>query len=188
MFSLFSLFFWHVLSIFSNLFDEINEQKTVPALQSEKNEEKTVSEKPEKCGPEKTKKTEKSITIIQVRPSGFPLRCRPSKGLIGNATTFCAEFRWAQRWVISKLIIMNFEIAQRSSAQNVVAFRINPFKGLVFQKFEPVCLACPASPVYREGCEHHQKSYTTETSLRLTGPSAYQGRRLGWSSGEQDHD
>ena len=29
------------------------------------------------------------------------------------------------------LVIINFEIAQRSSAQNVVAFRINPFKGLV---------------------------------------------------------
>ena len=27
--------------------------------------------------------------------------------------------------------MINFEIAQRSSAQNVVAFRINPFKGLV---------------------------------------------------------
>ena len=44
--------------------------------------------------------------------------------------------RWAQRWAISKLIIINFEIAQRnsqrSSAQNVVAFRINPFKGLVY--------------------------------------------------------
>ena len=31
-------------------------------------------------------------------------------------------------------MIINFEIAQRSSAQNVVTFRINPFKGLVFSK------------------------------------------------------
>ena len=57
------------------------------------------------------------------------VRFNPLKGLMRNETTFCAEFRWA----ISKLIIEISKslsaIAQRNSAQNVVAFRINPFKG-----------------------------------------------------------
>ena len=47
----------------------------------------------------------------------------PLKGLIGNATTFCAEFRWAISLSDFEISLSDFEIAQRrNSAQNVVAF------------------------------------------------------------------
>ena len=57
-------------------------------------------------------------------------RRHPLKGLIGNAMTFCAEFRWAISLSDFEIAQRSFEIAQRNSAKNVDAFPINPFNGI----------------------------------------------------------
>ena len=124
--------------------------------------------------PLRTLRSISSITIIQVRASW---------GFVGPAP-FRRRFRsFRRRWAISKFrgaiskslreISKSLSaIAQRNSAQNVVAFRINPFKGLIWLYWVSgsmaMCFGVLFCQLFFDFCALQGSTGRLEKNLRLT--------------------
>ena len=61
------------------------------------------------------------FTFSIAMPSKTFLNTSPLKGLMRNATTFCAELRWAIALSDFEISIINFEIAQRNRSAELSA-------------------------------------------------------------------